>query len=178
MMAGVLVAGSRVRVGFAVAAANPDSSFYPDYNVIFPDIEGCLYNTGQFDFVELFLSEGGYFAKDYITVVAITALDFTQAEDFGGLVAQQIGDCAPSLIVVRRDPVKVDAVPDAAAGSSGGQQVNNQEGQTPNTPGKCDNLSFVDAIGCNLGLSAEGAGIGVAVLGIGVLVLLVVVLKR
>ena len=177
-MAGVLVAGSRVRVGFAVAAANPDSSFYPDYNVIFPDIEGCLYNTGQFEFVELFLSEGGYFAKDYITVVAITALDFTQAEDFGGLVAQQIGDCAPSLIVIRRDPVKVDAVPDAAAGSSGVQQVNNQEGQAPNAPGKCDNLSFVDAIGCNLGLSAEDAEIGVAALGIGALVLLVVVLKR
>lgn len=177
-MAGVLVAGSRVRVGFVVVAANPDAGIYPDYNVIFPDIEGCLYNTGQFEFVELFLSEGGYFAKDYITIVAITALDFAQVEDFGGLVAQQIADCAPSLAMARRDPVKVDSVPSTAVGAPGIQQVNNQEGQNPNTPGRCDNLSLVDSIGCQLGLDQSSTKVGAVALGVGALVLLVVILKR
>ena len=43
-----LASGSRVRVGFSVNTLY----FSPDYDVIRADLEGCLYNTGAFDYVE------------------------------------------------------------------------------------------------------------------------------
>jgi hypothetical protein len=171
----VLAAGSRVRVGFSVHT----EYFSTDYDVIKGDLEGCLYGTGQFEWVEIVVEKASVFERDYLLVIGVTAAEFGDTEDFGGLVAQLIETCTAGITISARDPVKVDAIPEPVVGQSGVQQVNNQEGKDPNRrPGSCEGLAFFDYLGCQTGLSPGGTKTGLIVLGLGGLIALGLFLRR
>jgi hypothetical protein len=180
----VLVAGSTVRVGFVI-----QQGYNKDWirDNALPAIEGCLYDSGQFESLEFDYNDGGIFARDYLNVKAVTVLDFARTEDYAGLVIQVIRTCAPDLYVgiTRRDPVIIDAVPREAEGKAGVQQPNAPEPlprgnfpEGPKPPGKCEGLGFTDYLACQSGLSAEDVKFGFPLIAIGGLVLLALFLKR
>jgi len=173
-MAKILKAGSRVRVGFLLNT----EYFSTDYeNVIIPDLEGCLYGTGQFDLVEIYIDKGGVFARDTMIVVAVTAADFADFEDYGGLVAQVIQVCAPDVHVSERKPVVIDAEPEATKNDPNVAHVNAID-TGPKKQDKCKDLPFFDYLTCETGLSKGTIGIGGPVLLIGGLIILGVFLRR
>jgi hypothetical protein len=188
-MGEILAGGSRVRVGFAVAQVGNAIPI----ETIKADLEGCLYNTGQFYEVTINFTQS--WGNDYIQVDALTADDFATVEDFGGLVAQQLQWCAPALTVYRRDAVAIDARPanrpDAAAPrDTHGQTIcppgyvytggffsdcSPASGTTPpKQPGKCDRAGekgIIDYLACQSGVSKEqGLLVGILLLVAGVVV--------
>lgn len=172
----ILAAGSRARVGFSAATMH-DRSFIE--NTVFPDMEGCLYNTGQFQGLEFIYKEGGLFQNDYLLIIGTTAADFADTEDFGGLIAQTLEYCAPDVaqVVDHRDPVVVDAVPQSAVGQVGVQQVNaTDSGVKPK--GECDDRKGLDYLACQSGLSKDSIKVGIPVVGIGLLIGLALILRR
>lgn len=189
-MGEILAGGSRVRVGFAIGQVGPAVNI----ESVKADLEGCLYQTGQFYEVTITYTPST-FGNDYLQVDALTADDFANVEDFGGLVAQQLQWCAPSLLVYRRDAVAIDARPlnrpDAAAPRdthgqticppgyvySGGyfNQCSPAPGSTPaEKPGKCDGAwqkGITDYFACQFGVSKEqGLLVGILFLVGGVIV--------
>jgi hypothetical protein len=173
-MGRILKAGSRVRVGFLLRT----EYFTIDYdNVIIPDLTGCLFDTGQFESVEIFIEKGGVFQRDSMIVVAITAADFNDFEDYGSLVAQEIGLCAPDLIISERKPVIIDGEPDATKNDPNVAHVNATDSGRPDKQDKCKDLAFFDYLACESGISKSGLGIGLPVLLIGGLAL-ILVLRR
>jgi hypothetical protein len=180
-MADILVAGSTVRVGFVISKGY-DYTWIQDQAL--PAIEGCLYNTGQFEEISFDYTRGDLLSRDYFNIRAITVQDFGQAEDYGGLVAQTIQLCVPDLYagITRRDPVVIDHVPTDAEGQQGIQQPNAVDsratGRAPEPPGKCDNLAFFDYLACQTGFTTDGIKLGIPVVAVGGLVLLVLFLRR
>lgn len=185
-MPGILLAGSRVRVGLVLKNGN-NGFFYEDQQIlndVIPTLEGCLYQTGQFQDLRFDYNDGGFFSNDYLNVQAETVLDFDEADHFAGLVLETIQLCLPGLFptIVRQDPVIIDDVPKAARGRQDVQQVNAERviplGPAPQAPGRCEGLPALDYLACQTGLSSSTLGLGIPVLAIGGLIVLLLVLRR
>jgi len=185
-MAGKLASGSLVRIGLVLKNGN-NGHFYTDDGIlseVIPTLEGCLYDTGQFENLEFDYQDGGYFSNDYLNIKAITADDFAKAEDFGGLVLQTFQLCEPGVFqtIVRQDPVIIDYVPQDVEGKSGVQQVNAVDsipkGDAPKPPGRCDRLSGIEYVACQAGVNTDTVKYGGVFLGLGALFLLLVVAKK
>lgn len=149
------------------------------------------------------INDGGFFARSYLQVNATTVLDFAQTEDFGGLVAQQIGLCAPDIEITRRDPVAVDYIPQAAVNQQGVQQPQSTGpgvicppgyiytggffsacspapgSQAPNQPGRCDGApTFTDYLACQSGITSTATKGILLAGGLGLGALLIITLTR
>lgn len=185
-MSGILAAGSQVRVGFVLGGGLIGG--VPNYGYVeqiaLPDMEGCLYDTGQFESIAFDYTKGGVASRDYFVISATTAQDFSQTEDFGGLVAQTMQLCAPDLygFVSRRDPVVVDHIPASLVGMVNVQQPNAVDsgatGPAAKPPDKCQGLPFFDYVSCETGLSTTGIKTGGIAIVVGGLILIAVLLRR
>lgn len=190
-LAGYLVAGSRIRVGFRV---NAGDDAMPNYSVddIANTIEGCLYNTGSFNYVRAYVQPEDIFTGAYVTIEAEPYHDFAQAEDVGGFIQQTLAYCFPQLSIKKRDAVVVDYVPASAANNPNVQQPTSSpsgSGQKcppgfydngwfgvncvplpTNNPAsnKCDfsNQSWSDYLACQLGIKPSQAALAGVVVGL------------
>jgi hypothetical protein len=180
----MVVAGSRFRVGLNLSWRN--SASFPSSPDYFPswiqdEIEGCLYQSGNF--FEVHAERQGGFFNPYVVISGVTAIDFGQADDIGGNIAQTLSECAVSITLDARDNTVIDAVPASYVGAAGVQQVNatDQGGaridRIGDEPGKCDaawQKGVTDYLACQLGVTPQQ---GVLIGALGALLVVVLVSK-
>jgi len=124
-----VVHGSQVRVGFNY---NIDRSGGYDLSALhnFPNaIQTCLYPYNYLQSVQAIISSG--WTTDYMTIQGPTQGDYLFSEDIGELFHQALLECFPFLIINKRDPVMVDAIPTQYAGNP---DVAQPGGYTPQQP--------------------------------------------
>jgi hypothetical protein len=124
-----VISGSQVRVGFEYRI-NRDGGYDLSALNNFPSaIQTCLYPYNYFQTVQAVISLG--WINDYVTISGIVEGDYLFSEDIGELVHQALAECFPFMIINKRDPVIVDAIPTQYAGNP---DVAQPGGYTPQQP--------------------------------------------
>lgn len=181
LLGATLPAGSQVKVGFEVKKPGfiGQSGDPVDYQNA---IEGCVYSTGGFDYVQVAYKNG--YVYDYATIVVTTTVDHGDIEDVGNWIQGAIQSCLPELEIVRRDTtVPIAGTPD----NSGCQPGTHKSGWlftscVPDTapPSQCDfsKMKWADWLACEIGITPSSAALVGAGLGIGAIVLIASLARR
>lgn len=119
LMGALLPAGSAVRVGFNYGT--PYFSDESSADTLIAEVEQALYSSGGFDLVNIAINQS-YTGNNYMTVSGITSFDFSDKEDVGGFIQQQVQGWLPSVTFYSRDAVQIDPVISSPANTTGSQQ--------------------------------------------------------
>lgn len=134
-------------------------------------IEDCMWGSNAFYDLSVQLIDNP--TENYLIVSGKTVFDFSDKEDIGGYIWQQLSSCGISNIK-SRDAVVIDAIPAQYAGQSGVQQPITYVYGDPNKPpkAKCDwatSKSWTDYLACQLDVTTSTAvtvGVVAALVGV------------
>lgn len=150
---GNVKAGSQVAVGFKYSTGSVLSD-PPDIEDLIPTVIGCTYATGAFANVSAEVSRG--IISNYLTVKVVPSIDFSQAEDIGGLIEGKLRECYPDFgaLISSRDATSVFAVPQDPKLPAANVQL------PPGSPGgpPAKTPSIIDSLSSSLGLGTGSTG--------------------
>ena len=157
---------SSFRVGFHVGVIINIFSGSGDSAIaqVKQQIIDCLWGSNSFYDLDVQLIDTP--TENYLLIQGKTVFDFSDKEDIGGYIQQQLESCGITNIK-SRDAVAVDAIPAAYAGQPGYQQpIVYAYGDPNKTPkAKCDwatSKSWSDYLACQLDVTAStAAAVGV-----------------
>lgn len=162
---GNIKAGSLLAVGFKYSTGG---LLYdpPDIEDLIQTVVGCTYATGAFANVSAEVSRG--VLNNYLTVTVIPSIDFSQAEDIGGLIEGKLRECYPDFgaLISKRDPTSLYSVPQDPNLPKATNQIAPGTPGGPPAPDKCavdkdgKPREGLDYATCKLGLDSTGKGLG------------------
>jgi len=114
-----VIAGSRIRVGFAYKWANvyypnmPDQLNNPQDAVLYVQnaLASWFSGGGGFTNPEISVTAPGWFSDGYILIKASTMATFLSRADIQNTAAAVISQLLPFVLVTRKDDVQIDYVP-------------------------------------------------------------------
>jgi hypothetical protein len=134
---GILVAGSKVRLGFAYDIANYGGSTDPSANddpaYIREVLTGALLGSGDFESVSVTVQPSAYFGLQdgYILIQGTIYRDKGAPEHIEDVAFGLIREYLPLIDITRRDGIIIDFVPADRTNDSNVAQVNTPADTTP-----------------------------------------------